>query len=159
MKKSLKELLVIQDFGEVDDIEIIEKWFVANDMEQEGIELISRLSKIKAEKVQRQLDFARSWGLSVGDMRDVIKDKEVAIKLNDLIRCATLNYPLKSCKYLYEWAKENCPKIKIPKIFFMPTIKYLLQWRIRFDMTDDEIKSSFTTCRQFFNDDFTEGAE
>lgn len=132
--KTLKELLVYQDYNSnIQDIEIIKMWFIDNNQEQQGIELITALAKSQTEKLQKQLDFARSWGLSLVDMKDCVKDKEVAKNLNLLMRCCTLSYPLESVSWLYEWAKQNIPKMKIPKLFFMPTVAYLQQYGINFN--------------------------
>ena len=59
--RTLKELVAWQDITKQDDLQTIKTWFVANDMELEGIEIITELSKRKAEKLQNILYQARAW--------------------------------------------------------------------------------------------------
>lgn len=153
--KTLKELVDYQQYNpKITDLEIIKMWFMTNDQEQAGLELIPHLAKSRIDKVQYELDFARSWGLSVINMEDVIKDKEAACYLNLLIRCCTLNYPLESHSVLYIWAKENIPKMEVPKLFFMPTLAYLNQYGIQFAHSEAELKRSIADTGRRFNKDF-----
>ena len=54
--KTLRELICLQDmsFGKMSDLEIIYEWFIRNNKEQEGLDLIPRLAKSQANKIQNK---------------------------------------------------------------------------------------------------------
>ncbi len=121
---SLKQLIEENKLFHYEDIEIIKKWFVENNFEDIGLRMIPELAAIKAGKIQKQLDYARSWIPVKIDMKNVDGiDADTAICLNKIITCCMLSMDLPEA-YL-EWAKENIPKMNLPKFFFMPTIGYL----------------------------------
>lgn len=121
---SLKQLIEENKLFHYEDIEIIKKWFVENNFEDLGLRMIPELAAIKAGKIQEQLDYARSWIPVKIDVRneDGI-DSDTAQKLNKIITYHMLSMDLPET--LLDWAKENIPKINLPKFFFMPTIGYL----------------------------------
>lgn len=121
---SLKQLIEENKLFHYEDIEIIKKWFVENNFEDIGLRMIPELAAIKAGKIQEQLDYARSWIPVKIDVRneDGI-DSDTAQKLNKIITYHMLSMDLPET--LLDWAKENIPKINLPKFFFMPTIGYL----------------------------------
>lgn len=122
--KSLKELLEENKLFHYEDIEIIKNWFVENNFEDLGLRMIPELAAIKAGKIQKQLDYARTWIPIKIDMNKVEGvDADTAVCLNKIITCCMLSMDLPEV-YL-EWAKENIPKMNLPKLFFMPTIYYL----------------------------------
>ena len=53
--KTLKELVAMQTFTGKSDLDIIQDWFVENEMESEGIDLMNRLAKIKIDKQSFEL--------------------------------------------------------------------------------------------------------
>ena len=57
---SLKQLIEENKLFHYEDIEIIKKWFVENNFEDLGLRMIHELAAIKAGKIQKQLDYARS---------------------------------------------------------------------------------------------------
>ena len=121
---SLKQLIEENKLFHYEDIEIIKKWFVENNFEDLGLRMIPELAAIKAGKIQKQLDYARSYIPVKIDVRneDGI-DSDTAQKLNIIITYHMLSMDLPET--LLDWAKENIPKINLPKFFFMPTIDYL----------------------------------
>lgn len=121
---SLKQLIEENKLFHYEDIEIIKKWFVENNFEDLGLRMIPELAAIKAGKIQKQLDYARSWIPVKIDVRneDGI-DSDTAQKLNKIVTYCMLSMDLPET--LLNWAKENVPKINLPKFFFMPTIDYL----------------------------------
>ena len=58
--KSLKELIEIYG-GFLNDEGIIVKYFVENNLEDRGIEVLTRLSRAKINKLSWQLEYARNW--------------------------------------------------------------------------------------------------
>ena len=122
--KSLKELLEENKLFHYEDIEIIKKWFTGNSLEELGLQMIPELAASKSKKIQKQLDYARTWIPVKIDMNKVEGvDPDTALCLNKIITCCMLSIDLPN-DYL-EWAKENIPKMNLPKLFFMPTIGYL----------------------------------
>lgn len=125
---TLKELLT-QYWDTTDPIkeaEIVERWFVENDYEDLGLSMISRLSMNKIKKLQDKLSFAQYWIPSKIDMnynKEFANDKPTADMLNHIITYCMLSLSLPND--ILEWAKENIPNINIPKLFFMPALKYL----------------------------------
>lgn len=125
---TLKELLV--KYGNTTDpvkeADIIEEWFVGNDFEDLGLSMISRLSIKKIQKLQDKLSFAQSWlpnKIDVSCNKEFANDKQTADMLNHIITYCMLSMPLPD--YILEWAKANIPNINVPKLFFIPTLKYL----------------------------------
>ena len=59
--KTLKELVEWQKFTNQDDLDIIKTWFIENNMESEGLSIISDLAESKANKLQATLNNARAW--------------------------------------------------------------------------------------------------
>lgn len=125
---TLKELL--EQYGyttdPVKEVDIIERWFVENDFEDLGLSMIARLSTDKIKKLQDKLSFAQSWIPNKIDMnvnKEFANDKQTADKLNKIITYCMLSMPLPND--IVEWAKENIPNINVPRVFFMPTVKYL----------------------------------
>lgn len=133
--KTLKELIFLQDmsFGKMSDLDIIYEWFIRNNKEQEGLDLIPRLAKSQTEKIQEKYDYVRSWLPMLVDLTECMKNKETARKLNRLIQCSLVDYDLTSDEKLFVWAKENIHnKMKVPTMFFRPTIDYLKKYGIEF---------------------------
>lgn len=125
---TLKELLL--KYGDTTDpvkeADIIEEWFVGNDFEDLGLSMISRLSIKKIQKLQDKLSFAQSWipvKIDVSYNKEFANDKQTADMLNQIITYSMLSMPLPDD--ILKWAKENIPNINVPKLFFVPTIKYL----------------------------------
>ncbi len=125
---TLKELLL--KYGNTTDpvkeADIIEEWFVENDFEDLGLSMISRLSIKKIQKLQDKLSFAQSWipvKIDVSYNKEFANDKQTADMLNQIITYCMLSMPLPDD--ILKWAKENIPNINVPKLFFVPTIKYL----------------------------------
>ena len=125
---TLKELLI--QYGNTTDpvkeADIIKRWFVENDFAHVGLSMIPSLSAHKNKKLQDKLSFAQSWLLSKIDVncnKEFTNDKLTADMLNRIITYCMLSMPLPDD--ILEWAKENIPNINVPRVFFMPTVKYL----------------------------------
>lgn len=121
---SLKQLIEENKLFHYEDIEIIKKWFVENNFEDLGLQMIPELAAIKAGKIQKQLDYARSWIPTKVDMTAIEGiEHNVAVRLNKIVTYCMLSMDLPQA--ILDWAKENIPKMDLPKVFFMPTISYL----------------------------------
>lgn len=121
--KTLKNLLIEAKISGKTDIQIIEEWFIVNNCESEGLSMISKLAESKSNKIQKQLDYARTWIPNTVDMRDVVSDTQTATIFNRIFKYCILGLDLS--EYDENWAKENIPKMNIPKMFFMPCCVYL----------------------------------
>lgn len=133
--KTLRELICLQDmsFGKMSDLEIICEWFVRNNKEQEGLEIIPKLAKSQANRIQNKYDYAKSWIPMLPDLNHIIKNNEIAEHLNRLQQYCCLDYPLENDEKELQWIKENIHnKMKIPTMFFVPTIDYLKRYGIEF---------------------------
>ena len=127
---TLRELLDKYE-GFYSDKEIIVEYFVQNNMEYEGMNLLISLAKNKTQKVQNELDYIKSWIPVKIDMTKVHGYKEVGEKLNQIITCQICGFELPND--LLEWAKENIPNMKLPQLMFMDTVKWLKEkYGIRF---------------------------
>lgn len=125
---TLEELLI--QYGNTSDpvkeAEIIERWFVDNDFEDVGLSMIPSLSAHKIKKLQDKLSFAQSWipcKIDVNCNEEFANDKSTADMLNKIITYCMISMPLPDS--VLDWAKENIPNINVPRMFFMPTVKYL----------------------------------
>ena len=55
--------------------------------------------------------------------KEFANDKTTADMLNKITTYCMLSMPLPDD--ILDWAKENIPNINVPRVFFMPTVKYL----------------------------------
>ena len=126
---TLKELISIQKYTDLSDIEIIKAWFIDNNMESEGINLMAELSKSKFDKVYLQLKNAQTWIPIVPDVYESNKfmknkvSKEEGKYLNKITQSFLLGLDLNDD--LLNWAKINIPNINIPTVIFVPMVKWL----------------------------------
>ena len=126
----LRELLDKYE-GVYNDQELIVEYFVQNNMEYEGMNLLISLARNKAQKVQNELDYIKSWIPVKVDMTKVYSCKEVGENLNQIIICQICGFELPND--LLKWAKENIPNMELPQLMFMDTVKWLKEkYGIRF---------------------------
>ena len=123
---TLKELVTWQMLTQQDDISIIKTWFIENNMESEGLSIVTELAQSQAAKLQNTLDSARSWLPYLPDLEKANKEltREQAYNIQAIITVYLLGMDLKESNY-YDWAKEEIPKIKLPTIIFVPCVKWL----------------------------------
>lgn len=142
IKKSLEELVELSKYSKTSDIEIIRSWFIENNLEEEGIKLISALSYSKAKKLELSLDTIRSWDLLLPEIKpDDCYDEETALNLTNIERIGLLNLDLTSYGNLYNWVKDHIPNINCPKTYYIPTLHYLAKYDIFFkDMPKEKVK-------------------
>ena len=129
---TLEQLVKEQKLFDMTDIQVIKMFFNLNDLEEEGVELITELSKAKIEKLKHKHNVVETWACMLPSKYLYEHyDLDIADKLHNL----ELNYlvnggELSGC-YL-EWARENVPNIVIPRAYFNPLIDYLEENGIRF---------------------------
>lgn len=123
---TLKDLVEIQMLTGESDIDLVRKWFVTNNRETEGIELLSKLASSKTNKLERTLQLARMWipmVPKVYESNPKMVSKEIGAKLDQIIQYYILDMPLSD--KLLEWAKEIIPTMKTPTIIFRPAVEWL----------------------------------
>ncbi len=139
--KTLKELVEWQKMTDLSDLQIIRTWFIENNMESEGLSIIADLAESKTNKLQTVLDGARAWLPILPDLEKSnqgLLTKEQADILQKVITIFLLGMDLKESGF-YSWAEQEIPKMKCPKIIFVPCVKWLKEkYGIRFKGDNDE---------------------
>lgn len=123
--KTLKQLVDEQKWNDMTDIQVIKTFFELNDMEEEGMDLISELSKIKIEKLKRKERIIKDW-LSYLPSKYLYENYDLDIA--DALHNLELDYLSNGCelsKNRLEWAIENIPNIVRPEVYFNPLVKWL----------------------------------
>ena len=125
--KTLKEMAEMYS-PVMSDMEIIQTYFIENNLETEALKLVVPLAEMKSNKIQQQLNYARTWVPNIMTPRTSDRglfDKETEKHLMSIIQYHMLSKDLPD--WLLEWAKENIPNIKTPAIFFQPAKEWLEQ--------------------------------
>lgn len=129
---TLEELVKEQKYKGVSDIEVIKTFFYKNNLEEEGMELIHQLTKLKIAKMKQKERIVKEWTSHLPSKYLYEKyDLDIAERLHVL----ELDYLSNGCelsKSRLEWARENILNIKMPDIYFRPLIEYLDSKNIRF---------------------------
>ena len=130
--KTLKELVDDQKWNGMSDIQVIMTFLDINNMEEEAMELIQELAKTKISKLKHERKIVREWF-------DILPSKYLYenydLDTADMLHTLELDYLAHGCKLSkgrLEWAKENIPNIKMPKVYFRPLIEWLDNEDIRF---------------------------
>lgn len=125
---TLKELVNMQSFTGETDTEIIIKYFVKNDLESEGINLMNILAKAKCDKLSNELGKVKG-DLSLYGGADILYKKfgnKIGGRLNTIIILFILGYDIeKDYAGHFEWLKETIPTLKAPKIFWGEFYRWL----------------------------------
>lgn len=119
--KSLKELVSIQDMMGMSDIEVIYNWFVENEKELDGITLMEKLSRIKAEKLSNELGRIKGNLSMYSGTSTLYKafGNKIGSRLNHIIILYILGFDIKKdYPQYFEWLKETIPTLKCPAVFW-----------------------------------------
>ena len=129
---TLEQLVKEQKLFEMTDIQVIKMFFTLNDLEEEGVELITELSKVKIEKLKRRKQMVEDW-TSYLPSKYLYEsyDLDTADKLHTL-ELDFLSHDCELSEIRLDWARENVPNIVIPQAYFNPLIDYLEEKGIRF---------------------------
>ena len=124
--KPLAEYILRQKITGESDLEIIYLWFVDNDLEADGIELLAGLSKSKIEKLDAVLNNARVWIPNNPNPTDKDGNRYPELIERNLIRIIQyFQLQMDLPDTILEWAKEKIPTIYEPSIFFRPAQDWL----------------------------------
>ena len=129
---TLKQLVDEQNFTGLSDVEVIRKFFVLNDMEEEGMDLIHTLTKSKVEKLKHKNRVVEEWA---SHLPSKYLYENYDLDTADRLHTLELDYLSHDCELSdsrLAWARENIPNIKMPQVYFRPLIEYLDDKGIRF---------------------------
>ena len=129
---TLKQLVDEQNFTGLSDVDVIRKFFVLNDMEEEGMDLIHTLTKSKVEKLKHKNRVVEEWA---SHLPAKYLYENYDLDTADRLHTLELDYLSHGCELsdsLLAWARENIPNIKMPQVYFRPLIEYLDDKGIRF---------------------------
>ena len=124
--KTLQELLnAYKSFG-MSDMEIIQNYFIQNDLESDALSMIPALAAAKSDKVQKKFDYARTWSLNFChpcDNKGKRFDQNTEDKLERLVTYHLFDIDIP--EDMLKWAKETIPTMNMPSIFFVPAVEWL----------------------------------
>lgn len=143
---TLKQLVDEQNFTSLSDIEIIRKFFVLNDMEEEGMDLIHTLTKSKVEKLKHKNRVVEEW---TSHLPSKHLYENYDLDTADRLHALELDYLSHGCELSdsrLAWARENIPNIKMPQVYFRPLIEYLDNKGIRFKGEKPLEHKTFVKC-------------
>lgn len=129
---TLEQLVNEQKWNEMTDIQIIKEFFTLNDMEEDGIEMISELTKAKITKLKKKHHIIEEWTCMLPSKYLYENyNLDVADKLHNL----ELDFLVNGCELsndFLHWAEKNVPNIIKPEAYFNPLIDYLQKKGIHF---------------------------
>lgn len=129
---TLKELIQNQTWSDATDIQIIKAYFELNDLEADGIDIISELTKSKINKIKNRYAVAETW---VCMLPSKYLYENYSLDIADRLHRLELDYLMNggelSDKQL-KWAEENVHNIKMPECYFQPLIAWLEEKGIEF---------------------------
>ena len=129
--KTLKEYVDLQKFTGMSDFQIIESYFIGNDIEEDGMELANNLAKSKIEKMRDRLHGIEEWACWLPS-KYLYENYplDIANKLHMIELDYIINGNVTEGKF--EWAKDNFPNIKMPNVYFIPCMEWLEEKGIKF---------------------------
>ena len=129
---TLEELIKEQKWNGMSDIQVIKTFFDLNNIEEEGIEMITELSKTKVEKLKRRKQMVEDW---TSYLPSKYLYENYDLDTADRLHALELDFLSHGCELSelrLEWARENVPNITRPQAYFNPLIDYLEEKGIRF---------------------------
>ena len=129
---TLEQLVKEQKLFEMSDIQVIKMFFDLNNMEEEGVELITELSKVKIEKLKCRKQMVEDW---TSYLPSKYLYENYDLDTADNLHVLELDFISHGCELSelrLEWARENVPNIIRPQAYFNPLIDYLEEKEIRF---------------------------
>lgn len=129
---TLKELVDNQKWNDATDIQVIKAFFELNDLEEDGIDIISNLAKSKINKIKNRYTIAETW-ICMLPSKYLYENYDLDIA--DHLHMLELNYLISGGELSVsqlKWAKENIPNIKEPQAYYRPLIDWLEKKEIQF---------------------------
>lgn len=128
---TLKQLVEKQKCSDITDIQIIEKFFVLNDME-EGMDLIQKIVKSKIEKMEYKNRLAKEWA-SYLPSKYLYENYD--LDTADMLHTLEINYLVNGGELsdnFLKWTRKNVPQIVKPKVYVRALIEWLESKDIKF---------------------------
>lgn len=149
VKTTLKDLIRRYEGSglSIPDIDIVEKWFIENKLEEEGLGLVTKLARSKLSRIEAHLSSIRAWDLVLVPAKCIQEqgyDEKTSARLEDIERAGLLDEELDKIA-LYEWAKETIPSLDVPATYYGPTLKYLSKYGIYFKNMPPEKVNKLST--------------
>ena len=122
---TLEQLVKEQKWNGVSDIQIIKTFFDMNNMEEEGVDMIHELSKTKINKLKCERKVVRDW---TSYLPSKYLYENYDLETANMLHTLELDYLSNGCNLSQkriEWARENIPNIKMPKVYFRPLIDWM----------------------------------
>ena len=129
---TLKELVQEQIWNDMTDLQIIKAYFELNDVEADGIDIISELTKSKINKIKNKYEVTEAW---ICTLPSKYLYENYELDIADRLHRLELDYLMNGCELSekqLKWAKENVPNIKMPECYFQPLIAWLGEKEINF---------------------------
>ena len=129
---TLEQLVQKQKLFDMTDIQVIKMFFSINDLEEEGVELITELSKAKIEKLKHRKQMVEDW---TSYLPSKYLYENYDLEMADKLHALELDFISHGCELSelrLDWARENVPNIIRPQAYFNPLIDYLEEKGIRF---------------------------
>jgi len=129
---TLKQLVQEQSWNDMTDLQIIKAYFELNDLEADGIDIISELTKSKINKIKNKYAVAEMW---VCMLPSKYLYENYSLDIADRLHGLELDYLMNGGELSdkqFKWAKKNVPNIKMPKCYFHPLIEWLEEKGIEF---------------------------
>ena len=129
---TLEQLVQKQKLFDMTDIQVIKMFFSINDLEEEGVELITELSKAKIEKLKHRKQMVEDW---TSYLPSKYLYENYDLEMADKLHALELDFISHGCELSESrlaWARENVPNIIRPQAYFNPLIDYLEEKGIRF---------------------------
>lgn len=122
--RTLKDLVENQKWNNMSDQEVIRQYFILNDIEEQGMDIINDLAKSKIKKMKKREERINTWACILPvDYLYENYDLSIAIELHNIALDFLINGEVTG--HQLKWAKENLLDIKMPKIYFQPCVKWL----------------------------------
>ena len=128
---TLAQLVEDQKWNGMSDTQVIKTFFDLNDMEEDGMDLITELSKTKIEKLKRKHNVAETW---ICILPSKYLYEHYDLDMADRLHTLELNYLVNGGELsggFLEWA-TNVPNIVRPQAYFNPLIEWLKDKGIEF---------------------------
>lgn len=122
---SFSEFVLLCERMGMKPLDIIYEYLVQTKQETEALDMIPKLAQSKANRIQIQLDYARSWIPNKVNVyksnRNVTRQQaEIIDRLTD-IYCLGMDIPE---QYLAK-VREIIPNMEMPKLIFIPMTEWL----------------------------------
>lgn len=131
MMRELRDYIEMQKSTGMSDIEIITSYFIDNDIEEEAMELSHNLVKAKIEKTKHRQSIIKTWAYA---SPSAYLYQKYSVRTATMLHRVELDYIVNGevTGQRLEWAKDNFPTMKMPKVYFMPCVDWLAGRGIKF---------------------------